>query len=566
MPSAPPVARAPPFASRLGLCFAGLVLLAILPMALLLLHLVDAARDDQKRAALERLLLSARLAAAAKASAVDAVGETLMLLNRMPRDWAFTPRSCIDRLRLVVAIHPSVAGIVVFRDDGDVICASLGAGGGTEAADGPYVHDALHRFEPVVGVPVANPRSGRVVLPTAMRMAVTAPGIDETPRVIVAMLDLAQAIELPAISQSRHGTETGERLMVFAADGRLLAQHPPAAMRSDRGHPFTPALLAAPHGVLELRGDDGAMRLIGFAHAGKTGTIHTVSVPADSVIQPGDLRVRAVAALAALISVLGVVLAFRLVRRRVLVPLAILNEFTTLPQGHTLETRSDTKLPVEFEALRSAIGAMAAREVSLRRATHDLTLLAYRDALTGIANRRAFDAALADAWAVATVKGESVGLAIIDIDAFKSFNDRYGHQWGDDCLRQVADTFQGLALRSRDLVARLGGEEFALLLPATEIEGAVAIAQRALTALRSRMIRHEDDLEGIVTASVGVASCRPRSGLKPATLIAAADAALYCAKAAGRGQLVIARDVPDTAAGTGTCGDDGADRLVPLYV
>lgn len=572
MPSASPVARAPPFASRLGLRFAGVVLLAILPMALLLFHFADAARDEQKRAALDRLLLSARLAAAVKASAVEAIGETLMLLNRMPRDWTFTPRSCIHRLREVAAVHPYVTGIVVSRDDGDVICANLGAGGGTEAADGRYVRDALHRSEPVVGVPVANPRSGGAVLPIAMRMAVTTPepGIDETPRVVVVMLDLAEAVQLPATSPGRHATQSGEHLMVFAADGRMLAQQPKAGPRSHSGHPFTPALLAAPYGVLELRGDDGAMHLIGFAHAGKAGTIHTVSVPADSVSRPGDLQVRTVAAFVALIALVGVTLAFRLVRRRVLVPLATLQGFTTLTQGATLETHSDAKLPDEFQPLRSAIGAMrqvmATRERILRRATHDLTQLADRDALTGIANRRAFDAALADAWAVATVKGESVGLAIIDLDAFKSFNDRYGPELGDDCLRQVADTVQGLALRRRDLVARLGGEEFALLLPATEIEGTVAIAQRALTALRGREIRHEDGLAGIVTASAGVASCRSDSGLSPAALVAAAHAALYCAKAAGRGQVATARDVPEIVAGTGTGRDSGAGRLAPLYV
>lgn len=570
MPSASPVASPPALVSRLGLHFAGLVLLALLPLALLLLHLADAARDDHKRATLDRLLLSARLAAAVKTSAVDAVTETLTLLNRMPRDWAFTPRSCIDRLREVVAIHPQVAGIVVARDDGDVICASLGASGGTLPADGSHVRDALHRSEPVVGIPVANPRFGAAVLPIAMRMAAAAPDVNETPQVVVVMLDLATVEPLPASSPGRQNSESTEWQMVFAADGRLLAQHPPAATRSQGGHRFAPALLAAAHGVLELRGDDGAMRLIGFAHAGKAGTIHTVSVQADSVMQPGDLRIRAAAALLALTAMLSVALAFRLVRQRVLVPLTILQGFTALPQDHPLETGADARLPGEFEALGRAIvamrQAMATRELSLRQVNRDLIRLADRDALTGIANRRAFDAALADAWAVATVNGECLGLAIIDIDAFKAFNDRHGHQGGDDCLRQVADTLRGMALRNRDLVARIGGEEFVLLLPETGADGAAAIAQRALGAIRGRMIRHADGLDGILTACAGVASCRPHAGLKPAALIAAADTALYCAKAAGSGRLVTARDVPEVVAEITTCNDFTPVRPAPLYV
>jgi diguanylate cyclase (GGDEF)-like protein len=115
-----------------------------------------------------------------------------------------------------------------------------------------------------------------------------------------------------------------------------------------------------------------------------------------------------------------------------------------------------------------------------------------------------------------------------------------------------------MPIREGDLAARMGGEEFVLLLPGTETEGAIAVAQRALAALRDRMILHEEGVVnedgpvGIVTASVGVAACRPCPGLDATALIAAADAALYCAKAAGRNRVVAAHDVAAEAGASQT--------------
>ncbi|WP_158639303.1 GGDEF domain-containing protein [Elioraea rosea] len=237
----------------------------------------------------------------------------------------------------------------------------------------------------------------------------------------------------------------------------------------------------------------------------------------------------------------GVGLAFVLVRRSVAYPLSVLLEVVTgTPSTVSVPTRWRA-IPEDFDAIRRSVVAMReateAREITIQRTHADLEHLATSDGLTGIANRRAFDAALARSWADAARNGSSLALAIFDIDFFKLFNDRYGHLEGDRCLHEVAQTLQGLRVRDGDLAARLGGEEFALLLHRTDLDGAVKVGQRVLSAIRSRRIPHEDGRAGIVTASVGVAACHPHPGLSPLALFAAADAALYLAKSGGRDRL-----------------------------
>ena len=108
----------------------------------------------------------------------------------------------------------------------------------------------------------------------------------------------------------------------------------------------------------------------------------------------------------------------------------------------------------------------------------ELEVLSYRDSLTGVANRRMFDTLYPVEWAKARATGEPLSLVVIDIDYFKQYNDCYGHMQGDECLRRVAQAMDGCASRTRDLCARLGGEEFVLLLPATDEEAARNVAER----------------------------------------------------------------------------------------
>lgn len=174
----------------------------------------------------------------------------------------------------------------------------------------------------------------------------------------------------------------------------------------------------------------------------------------------------------------------------------------------------------------------------LAAALEELKRLATTDALTGAANRRAFDTALAARWQRAARDGSPLSLLMIDIDHFKAFNDRYGHPEGDRCLAQVAERVMDTVRQGQDLVARYGGEEFAVLLPQTALSEAATVAQRMCDAVAALRIPSAGALPmRYVTISVGAASCIGNEGDASETLVAAADKALYAAKAAGRGRV-----------------------------
>ena len=173
-----------------------------------------------------------------------------------------------------------------------------------------------------------------------------------------------------------------------------------------------------------------------------------------------------------------------------------------------------------------------------RKAQAALEQLATRDGLTGIANRRSFDQQLSDEWNRSLRESLSLSLLMIDIDHFKRYNDTYGHQGGDQCLRQIAGSLDQVACRPGDLVARYGGEEFAVILTSTDTEGARVVARRILDRVAELAIPHSSGEEGYVTLSIGISTLTPLPGITPENLVSAADGALYQAKHAGRNRFV----------------------------
>lgn len=192
--------------------------------------------------------------------------------------------------------------------------------------------------------------------------------------------------------------------------------------------------------------------------------------------------------------------------------------------------------------------AVLLRDVTLEREVQDsLVDMANSDPLTGLANRRGLAARAAEIWTRARADGEQVTALFIDLDHFKSFNDFYGHQAGDECLRRVAGVLQNLADSSRSVSARYGGEEFAVVLSGCDAPHDLASGLAA--TIRELGIPHPESASGAVTISVGVATLRPwHSGADPdsavAELLDRADKALYVAKSGGRNTISIYGDDP----------------------
>jgi diguanylate cyclase (GGDEF)-like protein len=209
-------------------------------------------------------------------------------------------------------------------------------------------------------------------------------------------------------------------------------------------------------------------------------------------------------------------------------------------------TRADFFTP-ETCAVFDAVADQTAGAIHLTRvlgelevANRKLQQLSMSDGLTGIANRRCFDQRLASDWALLAREGRPLALVMLDADCFKALNDARGHLYGDECLRELARICTAFAERECDLAARFGGEELILLLPGCDLHDAQRIGERLRVQVEATAMSHPDSLVGPhVTISVGVSAIQPGPSHTPDALIAAADRALYAAKAAGRNCVVV---------------------------
>jgi diguanylate cyclase (GGDEF)-like protein len=177
-----------------------------------------------------------------------------------------------------------------------------------------------------------------------------------------------------------------------------------------------------------------------------------------------------------------------------------------------------------------------------RGRNEELRQLAVLDDLTGIPNRRAFNLIFRQEWSRCARERASLAVILGDVDWFKAFNDTFGHIRGDDCLTRVATALLDPVRRAGDFVARFGGEEFVVLLPNTDGDGAVAIAEALRQGVEKLDLEHPGSAYGRVTMSFGVAVTVPDPAGDPSDLITAADGALYRAKGAGRNRIVTADD------------------------
>lgn len=196
----------------------------------------------------------------------------------------------------------------------------------------------------------------------------------------------------------------------------------------------------------------------------------------------------------------------------------------------------------DISRLRLIEESWVAERAELAQKNRDLADAALRDELTGIPNRRAFNRVLEVEMARLRRSEQPIALLMIDLDQFKKFNDRYGHPAGDDCLRTVAECLLTCASRPSDFVARLGGEEFAALLPSTDEPGAWIVAESMRRAIEQSGIEHADLPGGRVTASVGIAIWQAGETGDASQLLRSADQALYESKRLGRNRCTVAQE------------------------
>jgi diguanylate cyclase (GGDEF)-like protein len=216
-----------------------------------------------------------------------------------------------------------------------------------------------------------------------------------------------------------------------------------------------------------------------------------------------------------LMLITGSTLLHRIVIEQIFLAVAI---FTFFPVAALLEERQEL-------------------QISLQRSEQQYRELSKADALTGLANRRGFDERLEEEWTRAEGTGQSLALLLIDADLFKSYNDIYGHVGGDTCLRCIARVIADGLQRHSDVAARFGGEEFAVILPDTELEAAMKVAESIRLAVAGMNIPHSGNPEGLQTISIGVAAGVPEQNGSLISLLTTSDHALYRAKYLGRNRV-----------------------------
>jgi diguanylate cyclase (GGDEF)-like protein len=207
-------------------------------------------------------------------------------------------------------------------------------------------------------------------------------------------------------------------------------------------------------------------------------------------------------------------------------------------ETHMLLHHMHKQLKEQNVRLQHEITERKRMEAELEKSNRELARLACFDGLTQIANRRYFDHYLEKEWGRMARQKASLSLILCDIDFFKRYNDTYGHQAGDECLKKVAQTISHAIKRPADLVARYGGEEFVILLPETDLSGAVKLVEDIKLEIRNLQIEHaKSDVSPYVSLSMGICTMRPDREKLSTELVAVADRALYQAKKTGRDRV-----------------------------
>jgi diguanylate cyclase (GGDEF)-like protein len=239
----------------------------------------------------------------------------------------------------------------------------------------------------------------------------------------------------------------------------------------------------------------------------------------------------------------GAIVTLVLLQRLLVRPLLGIGKYLReVRQNDDYTKRLDSKLRNELGELSRDIDALVqhvdVQQQQLQKQTNEMQALSFQDGLTGLDNRRRFDQALTDNWVHAQRAQTPLALIMLDVDYFKNYNDHYGHQQGDEALKQLAAIIRHVVVRQSDIAARYGGEEFAILLPDTTEANARKIAERIQQELVDAAIPHtHSTVARTLTVSIGIAAITPGPTQNSRELVQHADAALYSAKGAGRNRI-----------------------------
>lgn len=510
--------------------FIGLIGAVLLALFLSHFFVLRNAYQRQTSQALDTVLVKAQLVALAHDQWLDESRNLLSTLAVALEQLPDMERDCMALLATMAQATRGVDTMLVARRDGDLVCAPQPVAARINFSDRLYFKQVLAGSDYAVGEHIIGRVSGQPVLPVAKPLH----GADGSlQHVLIMGRQLAWVEEL--LSRQQYSAET--TLVLVDGKGNVLARAPAMTEAPDPG--LLQQIKVRRQGVLQAKDHSGTARYWGYTALGQnvSEAYIVVSVPAEEVLAPvrtfviGNLIQFAVAGI-----LVFAVLWFGL-GHWVLQPLRrLIRVMDGVRRGDLALRIGAQDGTAEMQRIGRSFDDMLAE---LQQANTRLRRQSEVDGLLGIANRRAFDEALTHEWARAVREFTVTSLLMIDVDFFKNYNDTYGHQAGDGCLKRLADAIASSLKRPGDVVARYGGEEFSVLLPQTDAAGADEVAREIQDAVSRLAIPHSGSLVSTqVTVSIGISTVTPTPGLKQEAMVHAADHALYRAKQAGRNRCV----------------------------
>ncbi len=528
---------APGRRSSLRLRVLFLVCLVAVPLSVERMLALMAERQDQVAALEEDVRGFARSAKLAQLEGIARALTTLEVVSRTADRLMEDPTACNRYLSRLADEVAGIQGVFIADATGIVRCAHAPLALGVNIAERDYFNEAVASDGSMMTGMFVSRVSGRnsVFLMRAER----GPG-DAVRAVTGVVLDLQWLSRIAAGS----AVELGVVVDLIGINGTVLVRYPTMpdiVEHSFPDHPLTRAVRGEAAGIVRVPGYDGKERIFAFESFGPLPITIAVGIETSKAVGPIDSKVRSTALAYFVALACFLLLAWVAEERIVIAPIARLTRAVAAVGRGEADHVKDMGV-AEFAPLVNAFNEMARRlsqrNNELRTMNGRLASLARTDGLTGLANRRTFDVQFSQDWVRARGEGMPLTLVMLDVDHFKAFNDTRGHLQGDEALRAVSRMLSAAAAGTSHLVARYGGEEFVVLMSGADVGAGVAFAEDVRRLLAELAIEHPAAPRRRVTASFGVASVVPTAEGSPDALIAAADAALYEAKRAGRDRVI----------------------------
>jgi GGDEF domain-containing protein len=551
----------PEFALTIRARLLVLALIAVLPLLFARIWSIQADRSERIDAASRNALILARQGMAAQNEVLVSARAFMQVAASAHGLMGARGERCDDFLVNGIQQASWLKSLSLIAPSGRIICSSNADVVGMDISHLPHFRLAMESGKFALG----DYFVGSVVGSTLMAALPHHAADDSIDIVVSAALELSWFDHATSILAQTSGSV----VLMFDGSGTVLARQPSGQAwvgRQFKDHPMIRAMSAQPEGIFAGECLDGIRRIFGYVQLPGTDARLAVGLDESDVLH--GVQEEILASFAGLALLIAIVLSGIWFGGEKLFVQPI-RSLTRMAQrfGHgEFGTRATQYAwAAEFIPLATALddmaGQIAGREQQLRESNSQLRKLAYADALTGIANRRAFNAQLATEWRLAAEFAWPVAVLIIDVDHFKLFNDHYGHIEGDRCLKKISEvlmagtrtwasatlamppSFRKYVARAYDFTARYGGEEFAVWLQRVDLETARRVAERLRLAVENLSIAHEAAPLGFVTISVGATSTVPAEGDSAQNLVERADSALYEAKRRGR-NVVLAHCEP----------------------